>query len=90
LMASSIDKPCPRLCAFISSECHTGMVLVFNPFPRPATILPTIICGIEYDDACSVAPTIIVEHPTRIDFLRPSISPMNKLAMAPKKHPVEL
>ena len=67
------------------SDCHTGAVAVFKPFPSPATILPTIIWGTEYAVICRIAPMLITVVPTRIDFFLPKRSPMEKAAIAPKK-----
>lgn len=62
-------------------------VEVFMPFPNPVIHLPTIICGSPKELACNVAPTIIIELPTKIVLFLPSVLPNQIVATAPKKQP---
>jgi hypothetical protein len=57
------------------------------PFPKPVISLPTISCGSPKELACKMAPTTIIELPTKIVRLRPSILPSHIVATAPKKQP---
>lgn len=66
----------------------TGIVAVFIPFPNPATIRPTIICGIPYAEACRTAPMARTTEPSMIIQRRPSRSPAKSVKPAPKKQPI--
>lgn len=67
---------------------HIGTVLVLIPFPNPVTTRPTIIWGIEKADVCRIVPIIIIANPNQIAFFRPSLSPLQNVKTAPKKHPI--
>lgn len=59
LRMSSITTNFPLQAAFEVSACHTGAVAVFRPFPRPATMRPTIIWVVLYEEICRIAPILI-------------------------------
>lgn len=61
----------PRRWALEHSDCHTGTVAVFRPFPRPVTSLPAIKCPNERDVACRVAPTTMMHAPVNRVRRRP-------------------
>lgn len=88
-MTHSITTKRPRQLDLAESACQTGAVDVLRPFPMPATILPTIICGNEYDVVFNVAPMAMMLVPMRIAFLRPQRSPHTAASMAPKKQPMQ-
>jgi len=54
----------------------------------PVMILPTINWGKPKDEHCSAAPMIIMLDPRKIVLRRPSMSPIQMVVMAPKKHPI--
>ena len=70
------------------SRLPPTIVEVFIPLPTPATILPTIICGIPYAVVCSTAPIVKMKHPNQMQFFRPSLSPANKQNNDPAKQPI--
>lgn len=71
------------LCVWINLR----IVLVLSPFPTPATIRPTIICGMPYEVAWSTAPIERITEPAMIHHRRPSRSPTRRDMIAPKKQP---
>lgn len=64
LRISSITTSFPLQAAFEVSACHTGAVAVFRPFPRPATMRPTIIWVVLYEEICRIAPMLITCVPS--------------------------
>jgi hypothetical protein len=77
----------------LSAQCsrylwiNLRIVLVLSPFPTPATIRPTIICGMPYEVAWSTAPIERITEPAMIHHRRPSRSPTRRDMIAPKKQP---
>ena len=59
-----------------------------NPIPSPETIRPAIMGPVEETPAWIPAPASMKMEPIPIHFLRPSLSPMMAVAMAPTQHPI--
>lgn len=78
----------PRHVALLVSACHGGAVDVLIPFPMPATMRPTIICGTLYARIWSSAPMLMMVVPIKMLFLRPKMSPKKKAERAPRKQPM--
>ena len=78
----------PRSLAWEVSDCHIGIAVVFIPVPRPATILPMIICGKWYEAVWIVPPIMTRQQPRMIDRRRPSLSPKKIEEVAPRIHPM--
>jgi len=53
----------------------------------PVIILPTMNWGKPKDEHCSAAPMIIMLDPRKMVLRRPSMSPIQIVVIAPKKHP---
>ncbi len=63
-------------------------VEAFAPYlTYPVIILPTMNWGKPKDEHCSAALMIIMLDPRKIVLRRPSMSPIQMVVMAPKKHP---
>jgi hypothetical protein len=76
---------------------------VFMPLPKPVITLPAIKWPKEKAEHCKAAPTTMIAEPLervsnlsveelqeshkKIIFLRPRISPIKMVIMAPMKHP---
>ena len=86
-LVSSKATSLPRISGRLVSLCHIGIVVVLTPIPKPETTLPTIICAIVKEVACSSPPMTSNTQPKTTDLRRPSRSPVKIVRMAPKMHP---
>lgn len=91
-MAKPTKKPsvttwAPRWVALEISDCHTGMVAVYPPVPKPRTIRATMNWAIEKDDAMRMAPIMDVAVAMKMVRRRPRGSPSLMQAKAPNAAP---
>ena len=85
----SMTTSLPLQDAFEVSDCQTGAVEVFNPFPMPAITRPVIITGTVNAAICIIAPAVMIVVPRRMVFFLPRRSPITTARMAPKKQPTQ-
>ena len=59
---------------------YVGTVHEMKPIPIPHRTRATMICGTDHADACSAAPTITKQSPSRMQLRRPRGKPMIETA----------
>lgn len=77
----------PRILGGAISDCQTGILEVFMPFPKPVTMRPMMSWAMVVEAAWMAVPMSIQTVPIKTDFLRPNLSPQAMIKNDPSRQP---